>query len=253
MTKGCYIKYATLQKTRVSDLSSSLLCVWRSKFSAGTSQGSSSPHLVPQRREGLNFQSHRSNGRTECVLRPFNHSPFRHPLQESCLSVPLLSSTRAVHKQSSQGYLCEGSHMQKSTRMVCEFQERIVLHRARTCRVELQIKVGNVCAACLRQRRMAKRSQEGDMLVQQGPYRQTFKLQTFNYANLHSIGVRSEWNCSFPLPLSPTSDAPSAQPSPPPFRNSPRLLARCQPLCPSCCPRLLYVSRSCTLRWKMTS
>lgn len=147
---------------------------------------------MPQRREGLNFQSHRSNGRTECVLRPFNHSPFRHPLQESCLSVPLLSSTRAVHKQSSQGYLCEGSHMQKSTRMVCEFQERIVLHRARTCRVELKIKVGNVCAACLRQRRMAKRSQEGDMLVQQGPYRQTFKLQTFNYANLHSIGVRSE-------------------------------------------------------------
>ena len=166
MTKGCYIKHASLQKTRVSDLSSSLLCAWRSKFSAGTSQRSSSPHLMPQRREGLHFQSHRSNGRTECVLCKFNHSPFRHPLEESCLSVPLLSSTRAVRKQSSQGYLCEGSHVQKSTRMVCEFQEYIVSHRARTCLMELQIKVGNVCAACLRQRRMAKSSQEGDMLVQ---------------------------------------------------------------------------------------
>lgn len=41
-------------------------------------------------------------------------------------------------------------------------------------------------------------------------------------------------------------------PLPPPFRNSPRLLARGQPQCANRCTRLLYVSRPCTLRWKQT-
>ena len=49
-----------------------------------------------------------------------------------------------------------------------------------------------MCVPRVRQGRMANSSQEADVLVQQGPYRQTFKLQTSNDANLRSISVRSE-------------------------------------------------------------
>ncbi|KAM7238146.1 hypothetical protein CapIbe_011104 [Capra ibex] len=56
---------------------------------------------------------------------------------------------------------------------------------------------------------MANSSQEGDMLVQQGPYRQTFKLQTSNDANLRSISVRTNMS-SMPRKIQrQIRDAPS--------------------------------------------
>ena len=58
-------------------------------------------------------------------------------------------------------------------------------------------------------------------------------------------------------PLSPVVDDPSALPCPVPLlpavRNSSHLFTRCQPLYASSCAVLLYFSRYCTVRLKMSS
>ena len=82
------------------------------------------------------------------------------------------------------------------------------------------------------------------------PYLRTFQLRTFKDANVHSINIRCEWNCTLLMTLQ-LYHLPA--PLPPPVGNSSCLLTRCQPLYDSCCAVLLYFSRSCIVRIKMFS
>lgn len=163
---------------------------------------------------GLNFQSHRSNGRTECVLRPFNHSPFRHPLRVTAsvfLSCPPLGRSANSHPEATcvKGVTCRNQPgWSVNSRNVSSS------HQTRACPVELQNKVGNVLQR-VRQKDGQQLTGERMLWPQQGPYRQTFQVADFQRCKPASPSASGVSEIAAFLPLSPASDAPSAQPSRP--------------------------------------
>ena len=70
-----------------------------------------------------------------------------------------------------------------------------------------------------------------------------------------TISVRHEWGCRFALHLLLLTALQLCHlppPLSPPVSDSSHLLARCQALCASYCTMLLYFSRCCTVRLKMS-
>lgn len=104
-----------LQKKQESQICPHLCSVRRSKPSAGTYlRGVCLPTRCP--RDGR-VSTSKATGQTEereCVLHPFNHSPFRHPLQESLPQCSPVLHSGGLCKQSSQGHLWRESRAEIS-------------------------------------------------------------------------------------------------------------------------------------------